>query len=254
MRMDMTFATGLELLSDAVDVEPIRSAPAIFVPNQGVSPYVVVAHDPTSLAAEQFRLLAHSIERRREARNGWTIAISSSLPDEGKTVTSLNLAFALAENRRNKVCLCDVDFRDGRVAQGIGADSSEGIIEVLRHKRNALDVLKMVKRNLAVFPSGHPTSHPLVILRSTAWRKFVKTLRSEFDYVLFDCPPLCMSEDMLVIDDMVGNILFVVRAGATTSEAVHDALAKLNLSKVLGFVLNDVPIVEKNYGFYKQEF
>lgn len=221
------------------------------------SPSVILENAPASLASEQFRLLAHMIEQREVLKTGGTLAISSSLQGEGKSMISMNLAFALAESKHRRICLCDVDLRAGTLASGLGFGRPNGLVNVLRGERQVSDVLLPINTNLALLPSGPATTATLGLLRSQTFRRLVASLRTHFDYVIFDCPPLCLSDDVEVIDDVVDRILFVVRASSTNSDAVQDALAKVSAEKVLGLVLNDLPILElkyRPYGYHpKQE-
>jgi capsular exopolysaccharide synthesis family protein len=236
------------------EISELRSAPTVLLSALRSSPTVVMLREKHSAAAEQYRLLAHAIERLARDGSGTTVALTSTVEGEGKTVTAINLAFALAETGTRKVALCDVDFRGGRVADTMGLGDLDGIIDVLSGKTPATDVVRRIDKNLALISAGTPTQHPLGHLRSPAWKALVASLRRHFDFILFDCPPVCMSDDLAVIEDVIDRAVLVVRSGATTTEAVQDALRRLPAEKVLGFVLNDAPLETKVYRPYKREF
>lgn len=233
--------------------EPIRAVPTLLLAPNQIPLELVMLKESGSPAAEQYRLLAHALEKNQAKQVGLTIAVSSAVDGEGKTLTALNLAFALAESRVQRVLLCDVDFRGGCVTQALGLGNLPGITDVLTGQRPVNEVLRRVEKNLAVLPSGTPMSSPVGLLRSPAWRQLTDSVRGHFHFVVLDCPPLCMAEDMSVIDDVIDNILLVVRAGVSRQEMVRDALARIVPRKLVGFVLNDVVDTGKQYRSYKRE-
>jgi len=233
-------------------VEQTRSAPTQILTPGRLSETLAMLKDPASLAAEQYRLLAHTMEKQRLAEGGTIIAVSSAVAGEGKTVTSTNLAFALAESKGTRVALCDLDLRGGRVSDVLGLDDLPGISDVLQEKRPASEILRRVDKNLAFLPSGKAVSHPLGLLRSSGWKTLVTSLRGNFNFVIFDCPPVCMSDDMLVIDDVVDKVLLVVRSGFSKAEEIRDAVARITGPKLAGFVLNDAPMEVTPYRTYKK--
>lgn len=211
---------------------------------------VVMFHHLDSYASDQYRVLAHTVEKARNKKEFQTLAITSALENEGKTLTSLNLAYALTETRPEKVVLCDLDLRKGSLAEVLGFENLPGLTDVLNQKKPISDTLLKISKNLAILPSGKPTAHPVSLFRSVAWKPLLENLVKYFDYVLFDMPPLCLTEDMALLDDVVEKIAVVVRAGSTTREAVEDGLSRIDQEKMLGFILNDADPLESSYGRY----
>lgn len=227
--------------------EILESRPTQLLAPSKVSPFLVMLHAPNSFAAEQYRLLAHSLESQRSPTEVQSVGITSPLEGDGKTVTALNLAFALAENRSRRVVLCDVDLRKGGISQALGLGKVPGIAEVLTENQPVVQVLKRVDKNLAILPSGGPTAHPVGLLRTAAWRQVIHSLRRYFDYILLDCPPLCLTGDIALIKDVMDRALVVVRSGGTRQEAVKEALDVLGTEKTLGFVLNASQTATEKY-------
>ena len=228
----------------------LESKPAVLLTPPRISKNLVVYREPSSPAAEQYRILAHAIEKREASEGIKTLAITSALEAEGKTITALNLAFALAENRSHRVLLCDLDLRRGGIATALGLGDVAGLHDVWLARRAAEDVFLRLERNLAFLPSGQPVPHPVGLFRSTLWKDLARSFRDHFDYILFDCAPLCVTGDMAILEDVIDRTLLVVRAGATPSEAVLDALEKIAPQKMLGFVVNGADPSTSHYARY----
>jgi Mrp family chromosome partitioning ATPase len=90
-----------------------------------------------------------------------------------------------------------------------------------------------------VLPAGVPPSHPAELLGSATMRRLLETLRTRFDRILIDVPPVAPLADLHILAPMVDGLLMIVRAGVTPKPAIERALAGLDLSKVLGLVLNE---------------
>ncbi|MFH1868730.1 MAG: hypothetical protein ABH843_07145, partial [Candidatus Omnitrophota bacterium] len=103
------------------------------VENTSIDEHVVSFHDPSSPVGEQYKILRTNIQSIRFEKNYKTFAITSSIHQEGKTITSINLAIALAHDLNDKsVLLIDADMRKGSVARYLGIESSPGLCEVLK--------------------------------------------------------------------------------------------------------------------------
>ncbi len=237
----------------ALTAEHLRSVPTVLLSPARTPSVLVMLKDPSSPGAEQYRLLAHAIERQIAEKPGVTIAVSSAVEGEGKTVTSINLAFALAETKVRRVALLDADLRGGRVAETLGMGEVPGLTEVMRGTLQIPGVVRRVEKNLAVFPSGAKTDHPLGFFRSLTWRELISSMRSHFDCIVIDCPPVCVSDDLPVLDDVIDRLLLVVRSGVSRQETIHEALGRISPEKLLGLILNDAPASARKYRTYKQE-
>jgi len=208
--------------------------------------------DLDSQAAEQYRHLAYAIERKR-GEGKQVFVISSALQSEGKTITALNVAFALAEGCAGKVVLCDLDLRRSGISSALGLGELPGLTDVLGNDQRASDVLVRIGKNLALLPGGKPTPHPLALLRSSVWQDLLVSLKQHFDYILFDTAPLVLTDDMVILADAVDQVIMVVRSNSTTSDAVKEALAKIPTGKAFGFVLNDANPEEcRNQAYYRR--
>ncbi len=205
-----------------------------------LDPRLIAALAPASLAAEQFRSLRARLRRAENGRQTRTIAITSPGKGDGKSLTAANLALTMSQEFQQRVLLLDGDLRRPSVHLLFGLREGPGLSDVLVGAATLDDALiTLPEHNLTVVPAGIAPAHPTELLGSAAMRRIVDTLRSRYDKILLDMPPVAPLADLHVIAPMVDGLLMVVRAGVTPKPAIERALAGLELSKVLGLVLND---------------
>jgi Mrp family chromosome partitioning ATPase len=77
-------------------------------------------------------------------------------------------------------------------------------------------------------------------------------LRAHFDFIVMDCPPICIADEMSVLEDVMDKLIMVVRSGFSREETVRDALSRISTRKLCGFVLNDAPLPERRYRPYRE--
>jgi capsular exopolysaccharide synthesis family protein len=209
---------------------------------------------PNSFAADQYRTLRHSIERLRRENGLRVLAMTSPTPGDGKTVTTLNLAGALAQGHDARVLVVDADLRRPSVARYLGIDgqSSPGMSDVLLDPACTLgDVVQHLDGfNLSVVPSGPAQDAPYELLNSARLENFLKDARERYDCVLIDTPPLVPLPDCRLIGNWVDGFMLVVGAHKTPRRLVADALNLLDPAKVLGVVFNgDRRPLSDRYGY-----
>jgi capsular exopolysaccharide synthesis family protein len=201
---------------------------------------LVAALAPTSLAAEQYRSLRTRLKRAETGRNLRTIAITSPAKGDGKSLTAANLALTMAQEFQQRVLLIDADLRRPTVHQLFGLGDGPGLGDVLM---NAADLdqalVTLPDHHLTILPAGVPPSHPAELLGSATMRRLLDTLRTRFDRILIDVPPVAPLADLHILAPLVDGLLMIVRAGVTPRPAIERALAGLDTTKVLGLVLNE---------------
>src|SRR5436190_23146726 len=162
---------------------------------------------PSSFAADQYRTLRHSVELLRRERGLRVLAMTSPTPGDGKTVTTLNLAGALAQGHDARVLVVDADLRRPSVAKYLGLDvqSSPGLSDVLLDSACRLgDVVRHLEGfNLSVVPSGAVQNMPYELLNSGRLETFLKEAGELYDCVLIDTPPLVPLPDCRLIGKLV---------------------------------------------------
>ena len=151
---------------------------------------IVIADEPHSAPAEAVRRLRTNLQFVGAASESKSLVITSSVPGEGKTTTSINLAVALAD-AGNRVVLVDADLRRPSVAEYMGLEGAAGLTTVLIGRAGVADVIQPWRSSgLDVLPSGQVPPNPSELLGSSAMRVLLEQLSESYDVVLLDSPPL----------------------------------------------------------------
>jgi len=214
---------------------------------------------PASFAAEQYQGLRLTIERLARARDMKVIAISSPAAGDGKTVTAINLAGALARGSDERVLLIDADLRRPSVVRQLGmTDIHVGLADALSDEGTS--VLSVVRRldayNLDVIPAGTPRAGISQLLRSPRLDAFLREARQRYAYIVLDTPPLLPVFDSALLAKSVDGVLMVVAANRTPRKLLGEALNMLDASTVLGIVFNrdERPLFGYYNAYYREYF
>jgi protein-tyrosine kinase len=192
-------------------------------------------------STEQFRRLAHALYRLRIERQARVIGITSALPEEGKTLTAVNVAVSLAESYRQRVLLIDADLRRPNIAALLNVPVPEGgLTEWLRRQEDVECPMVRMSPRLSIVTAAPAEQDPIALLSSIRMALLLATARSDFDWVIVDTPPAGLLCDAGVIDTSVDGFLMVVAAGHTEAEAVRQAIDTIGEERLLGMVLNRV--------------
>jgi len=201
---------------------------------------LVAALAPHSLAAEQYRLLRTRLTRAENGRAVRAVVVTSPAKGDGKSLTAANLALTMAQEIQQRILLVDGDLRRPSVQSLFGLPPGPGLADVLLGTADLSDALvTLTEHHLTVLTAGTPTSQPAELLGSPAMRRVLDTLRTRFDRILVDMPPVSPLADLQIVAPMADGVLLIVRAGVTPKPAIERALAGLDASKVLGLVLNE---------------
>jgi capsular exopolysaccharide synthesis family protein len=211
---------------------------------------------PGSFAADQYRKLRLTVERLHANAGLQVLAVTSPGPGEGKSVTTLNLAGALAQAGGARVLVIDADLRRPRVAEylGLAALDEPGLAGAMQE--SGLELSALVRRldrfNLSVLPAGAPQEAPYELLNSPRLDSLLTEARRRYDYVLIDTPPLLPFPDCRVIGRCVDGYLLTIAAHRTPRKLAAEALDLLDAAKVIGVVFNgdDRPRAA-HYGYYR---
>jgi capsular exopolysaccharide synthesis family protein len=185
---------------------------------------------------EQYRVLRSRILELMRKQRIRTLMISSAVGSEGKTTTSINLALALSQVQGIKVLLVDGDLRKAGIAEVLGVPYGTGLHDYLRAPGPLSDLLLQLTDSLFLVPSGGVDQNSVELLHSAAMVTFVNEVRSNFDLIIFDTPPLFPMADARVTANLVDAVLFCVRAGKTSQTIVSEAIALIR-PKLIGTVL-----------------
>ncbi|NOK04236.1 MULTISPECIES: CpsD/CapB family tyrosine-protein kinase [Myxococcus] len=205
---------------------------------------VVTLTAPASAAAEQYRSLYYRLERMRDLRPMKVVALTSAMPGEGKTVTSVNLALAAARaNPERRILLVDADLRRGGVAAMLGMRNKTGLAELLAGDCEVRDVVRRFNSTrLALIPAGVAPEDTAQVLASGRMKQFLKAVRDGFDEVYVDLPPTLPFADAAILGHQADGVLMVIRANVTSGKAVHQAVESLGGAPIVGCVLNGAEV------------
>lgn len=192
-----------------------------------------------SIRAEAFRQLRTNFDFVDVDRPAKKVVVTSALPDEGKSSTTLNLAVIIAETGR-RVVLIEGDLRRPKVADYLGIEGSVGLTNVLAGQVELADVLQPWGRGeLTVLPSGSVPPNPSELLGSKMMGDLLDVLAESFDLVLIDTPPLLPVTDAAVLAARTDGAILVVRQGSTSRHNVAAAVGSLVQvdARILGSVM-----------------
>jgi len=209
-----------------------------------VDPNIVTYFDPKGLITEQYKILRTNILSLNKGKPPQCLVVTSSLHSEGKTVTSLNLAVSLAQAvNKPKVLLIDADLRRGRVARYLGVNKKEGLTEILQDTADVENCLfSLDYENLSFITAGEVPENPAELLASNAMKKFLTQLKSQYDFIIIDSPPIIAVTDSGIIGAQADGVLMVIQAGRTQRGIIKRAeeLLHQSHSKVIGHVLTNI--------------
>ncbi|MBA4417630.1 MAG: tyrosine protein kinase [Syntrophus sp. (in: bacteria)] len=202
-----------------------------------------VALSSESLEMDYYRVLRTRILHKTGADNGNTIMITSALPGEGKTLTSVNLALTLAKDYNKTALLVDCDLRRQNVHKLLGIRSEKGLTDYLLKDTSIAELILWPGIDkLTIISGGRPFSESAELLGSPKMKELVSDMKTRYPerYVLFDAPPILTGADALAFTPLVDHILVVVQANKTSIRDIQKALDLLPKEKILGIVLNRV--------------
>jgi len=216
-----------------------------------------LTHTPET---ETYRVLRarimHLIKEKGDGGN--TILVTSALPGEGKTLTSINLAFTFARDFKHTVLLVDADMRRPSVHKYLGTNTGAGLVDYLVDGRPLSEIITWPGvEKMALIPGGAPIKESAELLGSPSMRELVADLKSRYPerYIIFDAPPILTGADVQTFVPLVDHIIIVVQAERTSMDDIARALHFLPEEKILGFVLNRSKTALHSYykSYYSQE-
>jgi capsular exopolysaccharide synthesis family protein len=216
------------------------SAAQVLVPTPAGDARLVCLNDQGSLAAEKFRVLGLRLRNLGEKRKLKRIVVTSTIPEEGKTLSSANLALNQARSKILRTVLVDGDLRRPALSSRFGMSRSlPGLTECLRGEKQLSEVLyKLNGTNLWFLPAGIPPENPLELMQSGRTADLLDRLGSIFDWVIMDCPPVFPLADTAFWMKLSDGVLLVVREGVSERKALKRVLEVIDRSLLLGIVVN----------------
>jgi capsular exopolysaccharide synthesis family protein len=208
--------------------------------------------DPKSPISEQYRTIRTNILYSSAIHEIKSIMVSSSGPSEGKSTTAANLAVVFAQLGK-KVLLVDADLRKPSVHRIFEVENISGFMNVLT-KQIELEkvVLATEEPNLFILPSGPIPPNPAELLDSPLMEQFIEETKSQFDYIIYDTPPILAVADSQILANQLDGSIFVVYSEKTEIDKAKKAkeLLKNAQAKLLGVVLNHKEVKNDEYYYY----
>jgi len=247
---DNTFKTEDDI-RNALELPVITSLPEISKDGSKI----VTGETPFDYR-EAFKVLRTKIQFSAIDNKMKKIAVTSSGPFEGKTTVSINLALTIAETGQ-RVLLIDADLRKPKVHKTLGLKAEPGISNVLTQQEDIHNVINKIEGydSLDVITCGVIPPNPAEMLGSNQMEAFVESIENEYDYIIFDTPPVGLVADTAVLSKMLDGIVWVVSYGKTVKETARFAKETLDSvnANIIGCVFNSVKADSYgNRGYYRK--
>lgn len=220
--------------------------------DKGTAARLVLRQDDSSKAAlEAYRGLRTRLMRHQAKADLKSIAITSSLPGEGKTLTTMNLGLCYAQLPEQRVLVIDGDLRTCGLTGMLDHPSSPGLAEVLAGEVTADEAIVATdQKNLFVLPAGTVSSPPPELFTGTRWQEFLSHCREIFKVIVVDTPPLLPLADFELISAACDGVVMVVRAHHGQRETLQKTASALDPKKLLGVVFNATDVSQHDsYGY-----
>ncbi len=217
---------------------------------------LVTQSRPRSQMAESYRALRTSLLLTFAGGPPKVILITSALPEEGKTTTSINSAIVLAQ-KGTRVLLIDADLRRPSIHKALGMAPKFGLSNVLTGSSTLQDAIvpSTVLPDLFILPAGTPPPNPAELLASNNMKAVLDQLRKQYDHIVIDTPPTLSVTDAVVMSTSADAVVLVIRSGHTTKPALRharDILLQVN-ARVCGVLVNAVDLSSPEY-YYRYEY
>ena len=262
--LGLAFAFFVAFIDDRVkssyDIEGVVGLPLI-----GIIPQIkrmeaadkaqIVANNSDRQVAEAFLTLHSSLRLKDESKNAKCILTTSTIPGEGKSFVTTNLALTFASHG-DRVVIVDCDLRKPNIHKSLRLENLRGVIDIAAGKATIDDVvLRNVHPNLDVIPAGGRAKNPTQILNSKGFELMISDLRKKYDRVFVDTPPLAAVSDALIILPLVDGSIFTIFFNKVRRKAAQFSAKKLLEANVpnFGAVLNGLNLAVSGY-YYAQYY
>jgi protein-tyrosine kinase len=229
---------------DAAGLANSRRFKEVSLNTKTMERYCVLPGIEDQSALRAYKILRTRVLQRMTANNWYSIAVTGSTTGEGKTVTAINLAIALAQNVNTWVFLVDLDLQRPQIAGYLGMEFTNGLSDYLTGGRDLglHDVCYNVGGigRLAVIPNAQPLQHSSELLASPQMNALTVALSSEMPrrIVIYDMPPLLASDDVLAFAPQVDGLLLVLAEGISMRASLEKCKQLIGNTNLIGVALN----------------
>lgn len=226
------------------------------------SPELLFNQQSRSPLSEAYKQMRTSVLLSTAEHPPKTILITSSLPSEGKTTTSINTALSLAQTGAS-VLIIDGDMRRPRIHKNFGLSNKKGLSSILASNLDEKEILSLIyedkESNIYILPSGQVPPNPAELVGSEQMRRALRLFYAAFDHIVIDSPPIVTCTDGVLISSMVDGVILVIKGGETSRDLARRSqqlLREVN-AKMLGVVLNKMDKTASKYyytNYYKHYY
>jgi protein-tyrosine kinase len=212
------------------------------------------AQEKDGAAVAAYRMLRTRLLHRARAHQWTTIAVTSAGPNDGKTLTALNLAISMAREKSREILVLDMDMRNPSVCRTLGIHPPHELRHYLETGEHAKEMFVSVcSDNLMICGSTTPTEQASELLASSRFDDLIRVVKQGTvePIVLIDLPPVLLTDDALVVAPKVDAVLVVASEGLTSKSGLARALDLLSEFRIAGVVLNRTieTVPDYNYGY-----
>ena len=189
------------------------------------------------------------------------IVFTSSSKGEGKTVTSVNVAIALAQQVNTRVLIIDCDLRRPQLHNALNIDAAPGLTNFLNGEVTQEEIIRSTKvDNLKAVTYGAVPPNPSELMASGSMKDFIKSVENDFDFIIFDTPPIGVVIDSIPIIKSADGVVIVIKNDATTYPDLKKIIGIINRNggKILGTIINSIDTTHtRKFGrkyYYKYDY
>lgn len=227
-----------------VDASSVRTFQPLELNERSLAKNLILPQITDAGALRAYKILRTRLLRRLEANQWRSVAVTGVTAGEGKTLTAINLAIALAQDVNTWVFLVDLDLQRPRMADYLGIDEGYGLKGLSDYLQGEASLESIVYSpnidRLSIVPNFRAAAHGSELLSSPRMSELVRALEAEHPrrIIIFDMPPVLAADDVLAFAPQVDGVLLVVAEGATGRDALKSAKEVLAEMNLLGVVLN----------------
>lgn len=224
-------------------VESVRELPQNF--------HLIAKWGPASLMAEQYRVAATRLILMTAGKKHVVTLVTSSVMGEGKTTTAVNLAYILAHDLKKSTLLIDCDFKRPLLHEYAGISAGPGLTDVIQGSDLIENCLHRYEDlPLWIFPAGRSGKRPIGLSGIHHVGKLLPELRTRYDHIILDAPPVMPLADVNVLNSMADMLVFVIRAGTTSQDLAKKSIRSVGETGEAGIILTQVEMEYAPYFNY----